>query len=176
MKYSGTDAIASRRPTLTSSHGVSRGGPDHGPGSPRREGPHSDAVGGVGRASTAPGRDSGLHLPPRRVRIRTADSAPPPTSTDTSNVSPAVGFIPRLKSGAFASKLCNQNREQRSARPAAVQGSIGASVGIRADRPRSARSRRRRRSIPGPPPDGPTAARGSDYRVSRRKPPTSVVG
>jgi hypothetical protein len=61
----------------------------------------------VGRASPAPDQDSGLHLPPRRVRILTSDSASQPTNADQISVSPAVGFIPRLNSWAFASKRCN---------------------------------------------------------------------
>ena len=64
----------------------------------------------VGRASAAPDRDSGLHLPPRRVRILTSDSVSQPTNVRTINVSPVVGFIPRLNSWAFASKLCNDRR------------------------------------------------------------------
>ncbi len=50
----------------------------------------------VGRASTAPDRDSGLDLPPRRVRILTSDSISRSTDAGIITVSPAVGFIPRL--------------------------------------------------------------------------------
>ena len=69
----------------------------------------SPLVGGgvVGRASAAPDRDSGLHFPPREVRIPPPDSASQPMNTEPINVSPAVGFIPRLRLWAFASDHCH---------------------------------------------------------------------
>ncbi len=60
----------------------------------------------VGRASTAPDRDSGLQLPPQRVRILTPDSAADLVNAGIITVPLAVGCIPRLNSGTFASKLC----------------------------------------------------------------------
>ena len=61
------------------------------------------AVGGVvGCASTAPDRDNGLRLPPRR---RTYPYLRLDTTTNAKNISvfSTVGLIPRLKSWAFAS-------------------------------------------------------------------------
>ena len=50
------------------------------------------------------------------VRILTSDSASQPTDADRTSLSPAVGFIPRLNSWAFASKLCSRRTARSKSR------------------------------------------------------------
>jgi len=92
--------------SLTSSHDRSRGVPGHRLDVPRRRGSPLTDGRVVGRASTAPDRDSGLHLPPRGVHILTSYSASQPMARTIVVVSESVGFISRLKSLAFSSNHC----------------------------------------------------------------------
>jgi len=68
-----------------------------------REVPHSSAVGLWAVPVRPPTRIVGFMYRRAGVHILTRDSASQPTYADTINVSPAVDFIPRVKSWAFAS-------------------------------------------------------------------------
>jgi len=61
----------------------------------------------VGVPVRSPTERAGVISPRGAVRIRPSDWAPHPTDVDTITVSPAVGFIPRLPSWAFASNDCH---------------------------------------------------------------------
>jgi hypothetical protein len=95
----------------------------------------------MGRASTAPDRDSGLHLP-----VLSTNGAYPylglgsiPHETNRDSCYGLVGFIPRLNSWAFSLCLCNA-RPRLGPTPRSSTGFSFTTVQPRQRRPRPDRA------------------------------------